>query len=1003
MLAVFALCFAFQASAIDWVDITLGESYPVAAFGKFYGKYTASESKTLYEESLANARVYTEEYVDENSSASALLANRNWTGSYYPYSFKLSVEAGKTYYFVMDSFQFDPWNFKLYAPSEFDIKKIEPAEGSSISHLGVGDGRLYITFTEVPEVQYVRIGKSDGFKTDNTGSIICPYAFNANTMGVDIQEALTNLYTKGLNQGDEITLALRVKKPNGEYWEGNGNGIHYIKFIAAGKPVSLINEKVPGKILSYMAPDNENGKLVLTFDGDIDPATSANQIFFEYGNKEAEEMTEYGEFPIPFTVDGSVLTLDFTGVSRRRTDLLPYSTTPYSTIDVRIQNIKDAKGMYVNSAGLGTVGSFSYRLNYEELPVVNITQEIIPASGTSLKNVESINWWFNNADALSFDGVRFDYKNAEGNDASVVVPMSEISNASLSPAEKDLTIKVPADVKAGRNVLVTLNNLSSNDGIDHSAELSARYDAFTITSITPAANSNLEMLTQGQVINVKSNMDATNPNMYLTYELIDNNPSDPAEAILLNSYMQREDNGSHSCEMFFDLPLYLGHTYTFRVNYFENEEASHGVGGYEATPQGYDEVKWNGTTQPFSFSTYKFESVSPVSGTELTSATQNKFTLVFDGMVNLPADECYILMGMGMHQNFESLTPVDPTEGYSNTWEAVVSESYLSGVTDYLSLSFRAYDMDGKLVEGNSGNEEGSYFYFNYPVTFNTPEFTCVPADGAEVESLSKFVLSYETGIFPSWITPEKIQLVSKTEVVAVFNDEDFEYEDDTDSTGALYTKSITLTLPIPVTTEGVYTLMVPSQYFSLGSEQLAQYSKAQNFMFTVKNQGGGNEEPSESVITFTPPYTENQTHLDSIELVWDEEEEIGLGSGKATLTLPDASVITLPDADLDFFVYNKAIQSLGDDYSAEGQYVVTFPAGYFTLGTFGDRDEKEIKVTYNIVSTSAIDEILNSADGLYNVYNMNGVSILLNVTIDEVKTLPAGMYIINGEKFILR
>lgn len=1128
MLAVITLCTAFQASAYEWVDIELGEAIPVAGFGKFYGKYTATETKTLYEQSRANTRVYTEEFVDEVASASALVpaASRTWTGD-YTYTYKLDVVAGTTYYFVMDAFEFDAWNFKLYAPVEFGIEHMEPAENAVISQLGVGDGRIYITFTEPPlSVSYARLGKTQGFSTTNTGSTICPTTVSGRTLGIDIQNVMLALYNNGLQAGDGVTLAIRLKKQDNTFWTGNSNGIHKITFVAARKPVTKVSEKVPLKILSYMAPDNEDGKLVLTFDGDLDPNTSADQIIMEYGDKESEDEADYAEYPIPFTIEGSVLTLDFTGKSRRRAELLPYSTKQYETIDVRVKSLKDSHGSYVNSEGQGTVGSYSWRIPYEELPVVNISQEIIPANGTSLDGVEVINWWFDNANQLSFDGVRFDYVNEDGDAEFIVIPMSEIRNEGLSAAEMDLWITVPEALQGAKNIILSLNNLKSIDGIDHSAELSARYDAFTITSIIPAAGSTLEKLSRGDVIKVTSNFDADQPDMYLTYDLIDNNPDSPDQAILLSSYMVREDDGSHTCEIFYDMPLYLGHTYSFRVNYFEDELASHGQGGYQNDPQGYDEVKWIGATEPFSFSTYQFESVSPADGTEITDPAQNVFTLVFDGMVMLPAEDCKILLGAGKYQPFESVEPVEPVDGYANTWVATVSPDFMSELADFLKISFKAYDMNGKVVEGNAGTEAGSYFYFSYPVSFNIPEFTCEPADGSTVEKLSSFTLSYEEGICQSYNTTEKIQLVSKTAVIHTFDEESFEYVEDEDETGATYVKAIILTLPEEVTTDGTYTLMVPDKYFNLGSEQATRYSKAQSFAYIVhapqkapaytldpaegkveqlgmikitftdcttvsrdatipftftcdgepvRNDNGvlcnlsvrgvskalqiaatvsidgktttqyltkdgvyeltipagaltidgvkymndivltwqiGEDKPVVYPITFNPPHADNQPHLEYVHMVWDDEEEIGLGSGKATLEKPDGTVVELPDAELDLYELNKANQHLGQKHEAQGKYILTFPAGYFQIISNGDaalrsvptvRDEQEIKVTYTVAAPTSVGEILNPEDGVYNVYDINGVAIKLDGSIEDVKALPAGMYIINGEKFILR
>ena len=47
--------------------------------------------------------------------------------------------------------------------------------------------------------------------------------------------------------------------------------------------------------------------------------------------------------------------------------------------------------------------------------------------------------------------------------------------------------------------------------------------------------------------------------------------------------------------------------------------------------------------------------------------------------------------------------------------------------------------------------------------------------------------------------------------------------------------------------------------------------------------------------------------------------------------------------------------------------------------------------------------DAVDAENGLYNVYNYQGIRVLNNADKDAVKALPAGFYIINGKKVVIR
>lgn len=61
------------------------------------------------------------------------------------------------------------------------------------------------------------------------------------------------------------------------------------------------------------------------------------------------------------------------------------------------------------------------------------------------------------------------------------------------------------------------------------------------------------------------------------------------------------------------------------------------------------------------------------------------------------------------------------------------------------------------------------------------------------------------------------------------------------------------------------------------------------------------------------------------------------------------------------------------------------------------------ILLAYNAKESSAIDVIGSDSDGLFTVYNTAGIRVLVTANPADINALPAGLYIVNGKKYIVR
>ena len=146
-----------------------------------------------------------------------------------------------------------------------------------------------------------------------------------------------------------------------------------------------------------------------------------------------------------------------------------------------------------------------------------------------------------------------------------------------------------------------------------------------------------------------------------------------------------------------------------------------------------------------------------------------------------------------------------------------------------------------------------------------------------------------------------------------------------------------TVHLPQEYTEAGTYVLDFPEGYFNLGDN--GDPSPALSFTYVIAGA---------EVLNYTTDPAEGFVDaLSNIEITFTDEESVGGGMGKATLSIDGGEAITLPDAGWGIEL-NQMEQPLGQTYTEEGTYVISFPAGYFMLGDDG-RESPAFTLTYTI------------------------------------------------------
>lgn len=995
--ALLALLFASASVAMadnDLGQLEIGKEY--AFQGMFVvntGVFTPPASGNVTVSGINAQYFHTDEACENEVDATFL--------GYAPVRYTFQVEKGKNIYFRYKDF--DGGTFTLFmdgiAAQPLELLTVNPAPGRSYNLASDYVKNLYVNFNQNitcdanATLTYLNSKTTRSLKAVNGGTFV----------EVPVQQTVLNDLLNGVVKQDEkFTVEIfNISSSSGEKY--NGNGTLKLEYICPNVPVKLMKQSGPTVFKSYWAPGDPDGILTLEFDGEIEE-NPQTRVDFGYGNKEGSEADYYYEVILP-KFDGNKLIFDLTGKLRTPSTMIPNSQTQnYSTVDFKVCNVRDKYGNPVASEGQGTEGSYTYPYKYELIAKGNVVAAFDPENGESIKGLTEISVWITGLKTIKFDGFKFErYEN--GNLISVVVPLADCEFEKGDTDEEGFYfITIPAEMKDKSGVTVSLNNIIAADGYDHSSDVMASYDSFVITyaSIEDGTDSyepgctlpylyaektekvgNEWVVTQKPTIfTIETNYTDKYPEMYIIYQIVDENAEDPDQAIAKSeSWLNRQKDGKYTSEVFQDVKLYRGHRYRVEFEAWASEMDKN----YREPSLGTDFFYIYGDTPAYKYSDVQFISIDPSEDTRL-SKEDRTFAVTFDGLVTLEPETTFINVGMGVTQKFESMTPKNPQTNddgttYSDIWTLVVPQSYMESLTAQLTLSMKPFDTEGLVVRGPEGIEEGSYFYFTYETAGRFADFdVCFPDHAEAVETLSEIWATSEIGINHSGnvrVGDAYIMKKAGGEVVARVVEAKGELDDvPIEEVGDRQNTVVYLTLDTPIKEEGAYVMYFPENYFNVGSE-FNQYNSIEKYYdFNV-----GVAKPVKMNVTVTPAEGK-VTSLSSIDIIFNDCEEVGLSMGKASLIINGGAPISLPDADYGE-AWNEMVQNLDKEYTADGEYVISFPAGYFDLDgvaspyfilTYTIGEEKKPEKP-NVTVTPAEGKVskLSSVDIIFNDYSEVG------------------------------
>ena len=196
----------------------------------------------------------------------------------------------------------------------------------------------------------------------------------------------------------------------------------------------------------------------------------------------------------------------------------------------------------------------------------------------------------------------------------------------------------------------------------------------------------------------------------------------------------------------------------------------------------------------------------------------------------------------------------------------------------------------------------------------------------------------------------------------------------------------------VEYTENGTYTFEAPEGFFLDGSGNALP---AVTFTYYIGNGGGAVTSDWKT----DPADGSTVTSLKTIH-VWNTTvPEMGCGSGKITVKRDGVELEKISDTSYGVD-WNELIISTSVEYTENGTYTFEAPEGFFLDGS--GNALPAVTFTYYIGEAAGIDNINADADGKVNVYSLDGKTVKMNATNDELKSLR-GIYIINGKKVIRR
>ncbi|MCM1368799.1 MAG: hypothetical protein NC204_00320 [Candidatus Amulumruptor caecigallinarius] len=283
-------------------------------------------------------------------------------------------------------------------------------------------------------------------------------------------------------------------------------------------------------------------------------------------------------------------------------------------------------------------------------------------------------------------------------------------------------------------------------------------------------------------------------------------------------------------------------------------------------------VIYLGGMEPTKYSPYVVESVSPDPENYRINSYDFPFTVFYSGPVKpksfIYAKEQNVTPTAG---TWEPVGTAD-VDGYAKAWQFKFYDGILEEIVGTANVTITAEDKNGLPVKGSGDYDFDNFNYSIYWLcNLGATALTCVnPSAGSAVTELSEITISNSDNKAMEYMSGTAT-IVRNKELVRTLS-----------APEAVSTSQMKWTFE-PITTPGTYTLMIPDNYFSVGSDQSSTYNNETSFSFMI-------ESPDETLFDVIPSTVDpaDGSTVEKIDII-----KVGIPSGYDIIRNSKGDIVT--------------------------------------------------------------------------------------------------------------
>lgn len=502
--------------------------------------------------------------------------------------------------------------------------------------------------------------------------------------------------------------------------------------------------------------------------------------------------------------------------------------------------------------------------------------------------------------------------------------------------------------------------------VSGAATMAEEEPVLEIASSYPAEGAVMAALKEGTIVKMTpaASVLTEYPELYCEYEIEEKDANGEWVNFKSVSYMihhaptETEPEEYFYSEAMMDYVMYKETEYRFKYYAWE-DEATRNYFPKEVVGIGY--VYVTGTSERYVPSPYKFSEIWPLdSGNDVYGDTGLLYDdvpylrITFTGPVNLGnSEETFIKLDTYSKISFEKFEAEGESETidgveYAKTWLLYFADGFLKSLDTPILVVVKAKDAEGRVVQGEVGEDADSYsvFYYNVPGMYVE---VGIEFDSNYPESLQTITATNFTyGInFSYYVAYNDAKVYLDGKVAASVKAEPVKKYDAGDEANpdAVAHMSV-MTLDKKLTQPGIYTLVIPKSYFNIGTEHTTFYQDEIRMKFALGNP----------TVDFTAtPAAGTVAELSTISIEFDVDGNLKMADDTDKPYLYDAQEDSNAAWDRDgVAVDGKTLNlTLANTITTPGYYSLVIPMGFLSVN---GKDLPSISVDYTISNSMPVD-----------------------------------------------